>query len=108
MEDVGKFYGALGNFPAIWHILWQFSTFSPVLVHFTRFGMLHQEKSGNPEQWSYARANRASKASEQKAKKRKKVFDRNVSRTRLAAAQKIPILKRIGGKKTLKRFFPRF
>jgi hypothetical protein len=33
MEDVGIIYGNLVDFPA---------------VHFTRFGMLYQEKSGNP------------------------------------------------------------
>jgi hypothetical protein len=48
MEDVGIFYGHLVNFPAIWHIAWPFGIFSPFLVHFTRFGMLYQEKSGNP------------------------------------------------------------
>jgi hypothetical protein len=49
MEDVGTFYGHLVNFPVIWHVLWQFGTCSHVLVHFTRFGMLYQEKSGNPD-----------------------------------------------------------
>jgi hypothetical protein len=38
---------AMVNFPAIWHIFWPFCTFSPGLVHFTRFGMLYKEKSGN-------------------------------------------------------------
>jgi hypothetical protein len=49
MEDVGIFYGNLVDFPAIWHILWPFSILSLVLVHFTNFGMLYQEKSGNPD-----------------------------------------------------------
>jgi hypothetical protein len=31
-----------GYFVAVWYILWLFYIFSP------RFGMLHQEKSGNP------------------------------------------------------------
>jgi hypothetical protein len=48
MEDAGIFYGHLVYFSAIWHILWPFGTCSLVLVHFTRFGMLYQEKSGNP------------------------------------------------------------
>jgi hypothetical protein len=48
MEDVGIFYSHSVNVPAILHILWPFGIFPPVLVHFTRFGMLHQEKSGNP------------------------------------------------------------
>jgi hypothetical protein len=47
MEDVA-ICGHLVNYPAIWHILWPFGIFYPVLVHFTRFGMLYQEKSGNP------------------------------------------------------------
>jgi hypothetical protein len=50
MEDVGIFNGHLVNFPAIWHSLRSFGIFSPVWVHFTRFGMLRQEKSGNPGQ----------------------------------------------------------
>jgi hypothetical protein len=33
---------------SIWSIFRPFGTFSPVLVHFTRFGVLYQEKSGNP------------------------------------------------------------
>jgi hypothetical protein len=32
--------GHLVNFMAIWHILWPFGIFSPVLVHFTHFGIL--------------------------------------------------------------------
>jgi hypothetical protein len=48
MEHVCIFYDHLVNFPAICHILWPFGIFSPVLVHFTRFGKLYQEKSGNP------------------------------------------------------------
>jgi hypothetical protein len=34
MEDVGIFYVQLVYFPAIWHILWLFGVFTPVLVHF--------------------------------------------------------------------------
>jgi hypothetical protein len=48
MVDVGVFYGHLVYFPAIWHILRPFRICSIVLVHFTRFGMLYQEKSGKP------------------------------------------------------------
>jgi hypothetical protein len=33
----------------IWYILWLFGTFYGYLVHFSRFGMLYQEKSGNPD-----------------------------------------------------------
>jgi hypothetical protein len=43
MENVGLFYDHLVYFTmAIWYILWQFSIFFP------RFGILAQEKSGNP------------------------------------------------------------
>jgi hypothetical protein len=35
-------------FPNIWDILWPFGTFCGHLVYFSRFGMLYQEKSGNP------------------------------------------------------------
>jgi hypothetical protein len=49
MEDVGTFYVHLVYFPAIlayfmdiWNISPRFGTFLPV------FGMLYQEKSGNP------------------------------------------------------------
>jgi hypothetical protein len=59
MVDVGIFYGNLFYFTtikytylptswqflyfvAIWYILWSFGTI------FSRFGMLYQEKSGNP------------------------------------------------------------
>jgi hypothetical protein len=61
MEDVGIFYVHLEYFVAcgilcchlvyfvaIWYILWPFSIFYFYLVHFSRFGMLYQEKSGNP------------------------------------------------------------
>jgi hypothetical protein len=47
MEDVGIFNGHLVNFPAIWHILWPFGIFYPDWYIY-RFGMLYQEKSGNP------------------------------------------------------------
>jgi hypothetical protein len=33
---------------AIWYILWPFGIFYGYLVYFSRFGMLYQEKSGNP------------------------------------------------------------
>jgi hypothetical protein len=44
MEDVGIFYGHLVYYTSIWHILWPFGMFGI----FFRFGMLYQEKSGNP------------------------------------------------------------
>jgi hypothetical protein len=48
MENVGIFYGHLVYFMVIWYILRPFGTFHGHLVYFSCFGMLHQEKSGNP------------------------------------------------------------
>jgi hypothetical protein len=31
MKDVGKLYGHLVNFMAVWYILWPFGIFSPIL-----------------------------------------------------------------------------
>jgi hypothetical protein len=52
MEDVGQFYdhfglfhGNLVYFMAIWYNLWPFG----FLVYFSHGGMLHQQKSGNPD-----------------------------------------------------------
>jgi hypothetical protein len=42
------FFGYLINFTAIWSILWQFGIFYGYSVYFSPFGMLCQEKSGNP------------------------------------------------------------
>jgi hypothetical protein len=60
--NLGKFWRALDRkiliyFMAIWnilrtlgiHILWPFGTICVHLVHFYGFGIMHQEKSGNPE-----------------------------------------------------------
>jgi hypothetical protein len=44
----GLFYGHLVNFTTIWYIFWPFGTFCGLLGTFSRFGMLNQEKSGNP------------------------------------------------------------
>jgi hypothetical protein len=46
MEDVGIFDGHLVYFTAIWYILWPLGIFNN---HFLHFGMLYQEKSGNPD-----------------------------------------------------------
>jgi hypothetical protein len=35
-------------FKVIWYISWPFYIFCGNLVHFSRFGVSHQEKSGNP------------------------------------------------------------
>jgi hypothetical protein len=42
------FYGHLVNFYGHWVYLWTFGIFCSNLVYFSRFGMLFQEKSGNP------------------------------------------------------------
>jgi hypothetical protein len=48
MEDVGILYVYLVNFPAIWHILWTFGIFSPVLVHFYTFWYVVPRKIWQP------------------------------------------------------------
>jgi hypothetical protein len=55
MENLGIFYGHLVYFMAIWSILLLLEIFYAHLVHFVviwyifpRFGILYQEKSGNP------------------------------------------------------------
>jgi hypothetical protein len=48
MEDAGKFYGYLSNFPAVWYILCPLGIFCGHLVYFPRLGILYHEKSGNP------------------------------------------------------------
>jgi hypothetical protein len=42
------FIAILVCFVANRYVLWQFDTFHGYLVYFSRFGMLHQEKSGSP------------------------------------------------------------
>jgi hypothetical protein len=59
MEDVGLFYGH-GMYiychsvycVLFWYILLPFGIFHGYLVYFSRFGMLYQHKSGNPDAWS--------------------------------------------------------
>jgi hypothetical protein len=48
MENVGIFYDHLVYFTAIGNTLWPFGIFCSNLVYFPRFGILDQEKSGNP------------------------------------------------------------
>jgi hypothetical protein len=48
MENLGIFYDHLVYFKAIANILWPFGIFCGNLVYFPRFGILDQEKSGNP------------------------------------------------------------
>jgi hypothetical protein len=42
MEDTSIAYGHSVYFMALWYILWS-------IVNFPRFGIVHLEKSGNPE-----------------------------------------------------------
>jgi hypothetical protein len=48
MEDDGIFYGHLVHFRDFCYIIWTFSIVRGNLVSFSRFGILYQEKSGNP------------------------------------------------------------
>jgi hypothetical protein len=48
MENVGIFYGHLECFPAILYILWPFGKVVVIWYIFPRFGILYQEKSGDP------------------------------------------------------------
>jgi hypothetical protein len=48
MEDTVIFSNHSVNFPAIWNIKWPVGIFCGHLVYFSRFGILCDEKSGNP------------------------------------------------------------
>jgi hypothetical protein len=49
MDMLVYFMSIWFNFQAIWHILWPiWYSFPPFWFIFTRFGILCQEKSGNP------------------------------------------------------------
>jgi hypothetical protein len=50
MENVGKgkFWAHLEYITAIWYILLSFGNFMVIWYTFSRFGILCQEKSGNP------------------------------------------------------------
>jgi hypothetical protein len=58
MEDVGTYMYLMDTwsilrsllyFMDIWYSLWKFGIVCGNLVYFFRFGILHEEKSGNPE-----------------------------------------------------------
>jgi hypothetical protein len=49
MEDVAIFYGHLVHFTVFSYILATFCIVRGNLVYFSRFGILYQEKSGNPD-----------------------------------------------------------
>jgi hypothetical protein len=48
MEELCAFDGHWAYFTAVWYILSPFCQFNGPLVHFPCFGILYQEKSGNP------------------------------------------------------------
>jgi hypothetical protein len=48
MEIAGIFYGHLEYFTVIWYVLWVFGNVVVIWYIFPRFGILCQEKSGNP------------------------------------------------------------
>jgi hypothetical protein len=48
MENVGLFYGHLEYITAIRYILWPFGELVVIWYIFHCFGILYQEKSGNP------------------------------------------------------------
>jgi hypothetical protein len=50
MENAGIFYGHIlwKIFTVIWYIFWPFGNFAVIWYIFPRFGILCQEKSGNP------------------------------------------------------------
>jgi hypothetical protein len=48
MENLVIFFDHLVYYMAIGNILWPFGIFCGNLVYFPRFGILEQEKSGNP------------------------------------------------------------
>jgi hypothetical protein len=48
MENDGIFYGHLEYFTVLWYILWPFGNVVIIWYISPRFGILCQEKSGNP------------------------------------------------------------
>jgi hypothetical protein len=48
LENVNIFYSHWEYFTHIWIILWPVGTFCAHLVRFSGFGIMFQEKSGNP------------------------------------------------------------
>jgi hypothetical protein len=48
MQDIGIFDGHLVHFTVYCYILWTLGVARGNLVYFSRFGILYQEKSGNP------------------------------------------------------------
>jgi hypothetical protein len=48
LENVENFYGQLDHFTVLCDILWPIGMVCIHLVHFSGFGIMYQEKSGNP------------------------------------------------------------
>jgi hypothetical protein len=48
LQNFDIFYGHLEYFKDIWDILLTFGTLCVHFIHFSGFGMLYQDKSGNP------------------------------------------------------------
>jgi hypothetical protein len=48
MENVGMICGHLENITAIWYMSWPLGNFVVIWYIFPRFGILYQDKSGNP------------------------------------------------------------
>jgi hypothetical protein len=48
MENADIFYGHLEYFTVVWYILWLFGNVVVIWYIFPSFGILCQEKSGNP------------------------------------------------------------
>jgi hypothetical protein len=48
MENAGIFFGHLEHFTVIWYISWPIGNVPVLWYIFQRFGILCQEKSGNP------------------------------------------------------------
>jgi hypothetical protein len=51
LENVNIFYGHLEYFAEIWEVLWPFGKFVLIWYIFPVFGIVYQEKSGNPGQY---------------------------------------------------------
>jgi hypothetical protein len=49
LGNVDKVYGHLEYLADILDIFWPFGAFCVNLVHFSGFGIMHEEKSGNPD-----------------------------------------------------------
>jgi hypothetical protein len=53
LGSFGIIYGHFVYFMAIWYILWPFGNVAVIWYIFLRFGILCQEKSGNPDIHTY-------------------------------------------------------